>query len=1425
VTERHPTAAANVTAGPRPPWRDPRSLPSGRGATPVRAARRALAGTLLALAGMLTFTSAPALASEPVLSPRLTSPLLAFIEPPTSFGEGLFSGGSPRSVAVETSTGDVFALAAGGDRVEKFSPSGEFISEFNGSETPSGTLGYRGLAVDSSTDPLDPSKGDVYVINQAEEAIDRFKPKAGKPNQYEYAGSEPAKIPVGVAVDSKGDLHVADLWRNLGDGLLRLGPEGEDLGEETTPFTYLEGIALAPDGDVYLLATDEVSEGAPVRLKVVKRSVGPTGKVESESVIDSGHESRAITVDASGDVYVLDREPEDHVVEYSSSGAVIGEFGDGHIGFSEGLAWSPLNGSLYVADSEHEDIAVFAQEPPGPPTPTVAECVATTPTPTSAMVECAVDPNAAEAKVYLEYGESGSPMLTKTTEEPLTAAGTVKVEIGGLAAHNKYRYRMVATNTNGARTGEEEVFETPLALNAVSGCTVSGIENEGATLHASFEGLGAAPTGWRFKYGPPGSEKETKEEKSANFKKVEVISKVEGLTPHTAYPCRLVAQDEYGTTEGEVGEFTTYGPPIFERESFEKVGSVDATVTAGFDPEGLGGALPPAFFASTYSFEYAEASKYDETSRYEFSTPVTNVAEEHGKVAAVAVLSGLKPATEYHFRLVATDSHGTADGPDMTFTTFSVIGSGLPDDRVYEMVTPPENVNADVYAPKGVAVAAFTCCGEVATEHPFQVSTDGDAIAYVADPTTGGNGSVGQNAGNEYLAVRTKEGWSQSNITPQFQGEGYEGFSPDLSVGVLISGTPLASEAPEGYSVIYARTLNEDHYHALFTTNPGIPSASFGFQLEEEKVNEIQRSPLYAGSSADGSHILFEASGSLTGEAVGKEGSNNLYEWAEGQLTSVNVLPDGEPAPGASFGSYPRQPNEVNAAAYSKLPDLDHVISAEGARVFWTDLNTEATAEDPDGATRLFVRENGGSPGDTTVQVDASQVPAGEGKKETEEREANGGGGEFWTASSDGSKVFFTDCRQLTADSTAVSSGGCEEERERRAVEPRGADLYEYDVPTGQLTDLTVDHDAADALGADVKAVIGASEDGEYVYFIARGDLAEGAISGGYNIYVSHDGETKLAAAMRSAAAIDENHRGEVGSPEYNDLQPVLGRRTAQVAPDGQAIAFDSVESLTGYDNEGVEEVYVYEAQSSKLFCASCLPTGEPPSRESVRTGESYPQAESFLPAGGLIDATQLPQAVSEDGTRVFFQSDLGLVAHDTNGVMDVYEWERDGAGSCRESNGCIYLLSGGTSPEPSYFLGASVSGDDVFFVTRAKLAHQDDNEELNIYDAHVGGVVAPSEPECSGTGCQGVPIPPPAFEAPASATFDGVGNYPPPSGPPAKQTVKKKTVKKTAKKKRAKRGHRRSKKAAKARHVARRARDGVGAKPADRVYGKAVLP
>src|SRR5262249_51413261 len=138
----------------------------------------------------------------------------------------------------------------------------------------------------------------------------------------------------------------------------------------------------------------------------------------------------------------------------------------------------------------------------------------------------------------------------------------------------------------------------------------------------------------------------------------------------------------------------------------------------------------------------------------------------------------------------------------------------------------------------------------------------------------------------------------------------------------------------------------------------------------------------------------------------------------------------------------------------------------------WTDTEEEG----------LYMREFTQS-GARTVKVNAAQ---GRPEPEVGETEAL----LFQGASRDGSRVFFTDTQPLTSDSRLTPFPG--------DGHANPADLYEYDVSSGELTDLSVDRAAgqsAEVLGD----VLGMGEDGANanVYFAANGQLAPGAVAGG----------------------------------------------------------------------------------------------------------------------------------------------------------------------------------------------------------------------------------------------------------------------------------------------------------------------------------------
>ncbi len=620
----------------------------------------------------------------------------------------------------------------------------------------------------------------------------------------------------------------------------------------------------------------------------------------------------------------------------------------------------------------------------------------------------------------------------------------------------------------------------------------------------------------------------------------------------------------------------------------------------------------------------------------------------------------------------------------------------LPDGRVYEMVTPTANQDANVYVP-------FVFRSEleegVPTRLPFQAAGDGGAVVYAGDPTSSGSGSSGEGRGNEYLAVRSVAGgWQQQNIQPPgYKVPTYQAFSSDLSVGVLNSCEPglpvLVPGAPgDGYNVLYVRDNSDARYRALFTTTPTDRSPEEFGAFDIESYNECGSRGLenaveqvaYAGSSGDLGHLLFEANGALTaGAPDGGQRANNLYDSVVGQLHLVNVLPaahpgePGVPVANATFGAPPM--------VAPRIPDFSHVISSDGSRIFWTDIENND----------LYMREN-----DATTRLVSE-------------------GGRFWTATTDGSKVFLTRAKDGNLD--------------------KEGDLEEYDTATATTTDLTPEGPAHE----HVQGVVGTSENGEYVYYVASNEL-----------YLHHAGATTPIAPLAPRDPEVVPPYTTIAPTLGGDLEPGLGNRTAEVTPDGRGVVFMSTLSLTGYPSNGLSEVYVYEAEAGRVFCVSCDPNGEPP---PITTG--FERTAGFLPISH--SNTYLPRWISADGDRVFFDSNEPLVPQDNNRRRDVYEWEREGTGSCPEGQGnCVYLLSGGTSTADSWLLDASETGDDVFIITRAQLVAKDQNDDDNVFDIRVHGETEPTPPTCSGTGCQGAPPAPPAFATPASTTFEGVGNF-----------------------------------------------------------------
>ncbi len=886
---------------------------------------------------------------------------------------------------------------------------------------------------------------------------------------------------------------------------------------------------------------------------------------------------------------------------------------------------------------------------------------------------------------FFEYGTSPSygtsTAEAEVTVSALTGEASVGAKLIDLEPGASYHYRLVAESLD----GEEESFTTGIV--APSEALTEAASNVGPT-NATFNGKinpGGGAT-YYFEYGsaPCDVGAETCGAKVAEggiggATQQVIASEVSSLAAGKTYYYWIVAVNELGTVHGQQQTFTTpKALPTVAGEAVTNVGPHGGTLNVQINTQGL---------TTTY---YAE---YGTTSSYGSKTAESGIGGAGGTVTVP--LTGLTPDTSYHVRIVATSEDGTVQGGDVSFTTFAPVFLGLPDSRVYELVSRAENQERDIEVP--YVQNGYNGIGYdgIRTRELFEPAENGDAVAYVGEPSSpGGTGTGGLGAGNEYLSTRGPEGgWTQINLQPPgYLDATYQAFTSELSIGIIASSNlnvgsvvpvraplpPLASDAPSGVPVIYARPTSGEAYTPLYTISP--PNRGSAFQAYEVAKDSFSgEEPAYAGSSADGSRMFFEGNDALTPNAEAGDGTaNNLYESFEGQLNLVNVLPgpEGISKVNATFGS----------SSGEARPDFSNVISENGKLVFWTDMNTGD----------IYARESGTS----TVPVSA-------------------GPARYWTATPNGRYVYYTE----------------------------GEKLWRFDTESEARIELA---------GAEVQGVIGVSNDGEYVYFVANGDLATGATMSEPNLYLLHGGTTSFIATLAGEDAHNmQPYPGGVG-----DLAGALGQKTAEVTPNGQALVFMSSRSLTGYNNAGASEVYVYEYEGKELLCLSCVRTGVRPE----------PDEESEHGTDGLLQVswsnTYIPHWISDEGSRVFFNSPVALVPQDTNKTQDVYEWERDGTGSCQESSGCIYLISDGINESASWLIGSSSSGSSVFFVSRSQLVPEDGSEVDVVYDARVSGIPPLTPPKCVGTGCQGIPSAPPVFATPSSVTFNGVGNFPPPSAP-----------------------------------------------------------
>jgi hypothetical protein len=1216
-----------------------------------------------------------------------------------------------------------------------------------------------GLGIDNSTNPSDPSAGDIYVTGG--NAFNKYTAKHAEEGQaapdaqiLTYPGFE--EFPTayswawGAAVDpASGDVYVSDLATS------NLVKKYDASGNSVSSFHLDPSINLVQPGGIavnpangHVLVSDNYIGGSQVA------ELDAEGKFTGNRYETPGP-VLGVAVDAAGDVYaalgsegtIKFTEPgatytrftannsggvavnpvDQHVfitgggaaAEYSPSGDRISDFfGVGALTNSYGVAVDKDATHFYLADSNNNAYLytrVAVADADSSP--------ATEVTRTAASLHGHVDPAGAGkiTSCSFEYGESESYGESVPCSEgsEFAAAADVSAAVAGLSPQTVYHFRVAATDAAGTKHGVDQTFETLPAVKGVSTDPATEIRNTAAQLNGSLDPNGDK-TDYHFEYVVASTFFESGYASAISVPvpggdageaagNQPVSAAISGLSPVTTYFFRLIAHNATGQTVGADQTFETL-PAVKDL-----VTEAATAITPGSAQ--LNGSLDPNGEDAEYHFEYVADADF-QVSGFEHSAsspvPDADAGEAAGKKLLSDSISGLLPNTVYDVRIQASNASGATLGNVEQFTTH-----GLAPDFVEEGSTPTFT--------EAALRATINPHNEVTSYHFEYGPTDSYGSNTIELTIPAGYGAVqvkdtAQNltpgAEYHYRIVASNStgpmtGPDQTFTTPNYPNAGET--CPNAAIRNVQGSTFLPEcRAYEQVSPIEKDGVQLDQ--SLEPTYALEDGNAFAFTTEKSAYPGSDSAPLGPKTLSTRSASGWTTRGIDPPLATFVPGSNRFYatvtlskDLSRALVTSTRKLTPDAPDSAGIYGSlYIR---EIGTDNYTYVGPGD-LSGTQGPGEFFgasDDLKTVVVGgrvwhEGTPGLQPLDIKPDGtlfpGIVGETDKHIlDVHQV------------------------SSDGSRIYFQG--------------------------PEGA-LYLREDGT-QTVLVSRSHRAGDSPAPVTAQFRAASPDGRYVIFEVLGgqNLTPDATGGegkAYRYDVDTDTLTLLASGLYiSGPSIiaAQPETGDIyyktGSSVYYEhegiqtfLVPVESNASlywgAQMSPNGKYFALGN---------------YFYEAETDTLSCPSCRTDGGP-SLGPVHSGQAFSSSGAMGRHG--------PSAILNDGT-FFFDTPNPLVTADTNGTRDVYSY----------NHGKLSLLTSGKESVDAQFVNATPDGRNVFFSTTAPLVGQDKDTVQDLYDARVDGGLASQNPaspvECLRDDCKATPSAGPELPFGGSEGLNGPGN------------------------------------------------------------------
>jgi hypothetical protein len=610
--------------------------------------------------------------------------------------------------------------------------------------------------------------------------------------------------------------------------------------------------------------------------------------------------------------------------------------------------------------------------------------------------------------------------------------------------------------------------------------------------------------------------------------------------------------------------------PTILNAGVSKVGTDSATLRAEVNPGGL---------ESFYRFEYGPDDCLVAT--------CTAVPVPEGEIPAssdpgpISVeVKGLAPGTTYHMRLVVSNIDGSKEVPDRVFATYVPAFEGLPDGRAYEQASPVDKNAADAR-------------GRVAWA---KASSDGNRVSFLS--TSGIAGGLGEQELPLYLSSRGSD-WSTQGVLPRatLGDEAYvRGWTPDLSQ-VFDYATNLGGE---GDGTFVSRSSADGSLREIVGHGEGLDS-------NFENLT-------YAGASADGSKVLFEATGALSCCPEAVAGQSNVYLWDRDsdQISLVSKLNDEQSPPlGAFAGPYDWMLSETlpltakSSALYTYYTQDSHAISSDGNAVYFTAKGDGALYERINPSAAQSPLDLDGKCTDPalacTLELSASHrtPPDPLGSRPAA----------FMAAAEDGSRAFFASPEELTDESNT------------------GPDQLAPSIQSAPVAGTPI---------ADLPSIAagGIAVDGEYIYYVnsAANTIGRVKLNGEDRkddfiavppLKVGPVGEVEDVPANPQYVAVDAGHIYWTNEGRGENKEGTIGRADIEGTPESI-----EVEWITGASRPkgiAVNGTYVFWGNAGKDEAGRGL------GRAKVADGGEANQ--NFIPA----DVSQRIQGVAVDAAHIYW--------------------------------------------------------------------------------------------------------------------------------------------------------------------------------------------